>query len=165
MQVSSNFYIDRPPIETRCADVIVQPGALIRIKAPRQMGKTSLMARTLKEAQEQGAATVALSLQLADTKTFEDLDRLLQWLCATISRRLKLPNQIKSNWDDIFGSKYNCTNYFEEHILPVIDRPLVLGFDEVDRVFEHPSIASDFFGLLRAWHEEAKNQHLWQNYD
>lgn len=162
VQVSSAFYIERPPIETRCAEVIVQPGALIRIKAPRQMGKTSLMARTLKEAQEKGAATVALSLQLADTKTFEDLDRLLQWLCATISRRLKLPNQIKNNWDDIFGSKYNCTNYFEEHILPVIDRPLVLGFDEVDRVFEHPSIASDFFGLLRAWHEEAKNQELWQ---
>ena len=126
------------------------------------MGKTSLMARTLRQAQAQNAATVALSLQLADADTFADLDRLLQWLCATISRRLKLPNQIKSNWDDIFGSKYNCTNYFEEHILPVLDRPLVLGFDEVDRVFEHPAIASDFFGLLRAWHEEAKNQDLWQ---
>ena len=162
VQISSTFYIERPPIEARCAEVIQQPGALIRIKAPRQMGKTSLMARILKQAQGQGAATVALSLQLADAKTFSDLDRLLQWLCATISRRLKLPNQIKSNWDDIFGSKYNCTNYFEEHILPVLDRPLVLGFDEVDRVFEYPSIASDFFGLLRAWHEEAKNQDLWQ---
>lgn len=162
VQISSVFYMERPPIEARCTEVIQQPGALIRIKAPRQMGKTSLMARILKQAQDQGAATVALSLQLADTKTFSDLDRLLQWLCATISRRLKLPNLIKSNWDDIFGSKYNCTNYFEEHILPVIDRPLVLGFDEVDRVFEYPSIASDFFGLLRAWHEEAKNQELWQ---
>ncbi|MEM9136491.1 MAG: AAA-like domain-containing protein [Cyanobacteria bacterium P01_F01_bin.42] len=162
VQTSSAFYVERSPIESRCAEVISQPGSLIRIKAPRQMGKTSLMARILKQAQAQGSATVAISLQLADAKTFSDLDRLLQWLCATVSRRLKLPNLIKSNWDEIFGSKYNCTNYFEEHILPVIDRPLVLGFDEVDRVFEHPAIASDFFGLLRAWHEEGKNQDLWQ---
>ncbi|MCM1984863.1 AAA-like domain-containing protein [Lyngbya confervoides] len=162
VQIASAFYTERSPIERRCTEVIVQPGALIRIKAPRQMGKTSLMARTLHYAQQQGCATIALSLQLADSQTFQDLDRLLKWLCATVARRLRLPNHIKNNWDDIFGSKYNCTNYFEEHILPRIDRPLVLGFDEVDRVFEAPHIASDFFGLLRAWHEEAKNQEQWQ---
>jgi hypothetical protein len=37
----------------------------------------------------------------------------------------------------------------------------VLALDEVDRVFTNPEVASDFFGLLRAWHEEAKNQDLW----
>jgi len=162
VNVASAFYIERPPIEARCAETVVQPGSLIRIKAPRQMGKTSLMARILHQASSQGLSTVSLNLQLADGKVFTDLDRLLRWLCASISRRLRLPNRISEVWDDIFGSKYNCTAYFEEHLLPEISGPLTLALDEVDRVFEYPEIASDFFGLLRAWHEEAKNQEIWQ---
>ena len=43
--LNSPFYIERPPTELICFEEILQPGALIRIKAPRQMGKTSLMAR------------------------------------------------------------------------------------------------------------------------
>lgn len=162
VNVASAFYIERPPIEMRCAETVVQPGSLIRIKAPRQMGKTSLMARILHEASSQGLNTVSLNLQLADGKVFTDLDKLLRWLCASVSRRLRLPNRIAETWDDIFGSKYNCTAYFEEYVLPELDGPLTLALDEVDRVFEYPEIASDFFGLLRAWHEEAKNQELWQ---
>ncbi len=162
VNLASAFYIERPPIESRCAETIVQPGALIRIKAPRQMGKTSLMARILHQASSQGLNTVSLNLQLADGQIFTDLDRLLRWLCASVSRKLRLPNRIAETWDDIFGSKYNCTAYFEEYLLPEIDGPLTLALDEVDRVFEYPDIASDFFGLLRAWHEEAKNQAIWQ---
>ena len=162
VNVASAFYIKRPPIETRCAETVVQPGSLIRIKAPRQMGKTSLMARILHQASSQGLNTVSLNLQLADGKVFTDLDQLLRWLCASVSRRLRLPNRLAETWDDIFGSKYNCTAYFEEYLLPAIEGPLTLALDEVDRVFEYPEIASDFFGLLRAWHEEAKNQEIWQ---
>ena len=40
--------------------------------------------------------------------------------------------------------------------------PLVICFDEVDRVFEHATIASDFFGMLRAWHDSNKNDPAWQ---
>jgi serine/threonine protein kinase len=163
VEIASAFYVDRPPIESRCFETILQPGALIRIKAPRQMGKTSLMARILSRASQSGYCAVPLSLQLADAKVFKDLDKFLPWLCASIGRRLGLPNQLKDYWDEIFGSKYNCTTYFEEYLLPQIDRPLALGLDEVDRVFEYPELASDFFGLLRAWHEEAKNREIWKN--
>jgi AAA-like domain/Protein kinase domain/TIR domain len=163
VDLASSFYIERSPIEARCLETILQPGALIRIKAPRQMGKTSLMARTLYRAGEAGYRTVPLSLQLADAKVFTDLDKILRWLCASVGRRLGLPNKVKEYWDEIFGSKYNCTAYFEEYLLPEIQQPLVLGLDEVDRVFEYPEVASDFFGLLRAWHEEAKNRDIWKN--
>jgi hypothetical protein len=39
--------VERPPVEANCYQEIVKPGALIRVKAPRQMGKTSLMQRIL----------------------------------------------------------------------------------------------------------------------
>ena len=163
VNLASAFYIERPPIEARCAQTITQPGALIRVKAPRQMGKTSLMARILHHAAaEQEYHTISLSLQLADAKVFADLDQFLRWLCVSVGRRLRLPKRIDEYWDDIFGSKYNCTAYFEEYLLSEIQSPLALGLDEVDRVFEYPEIASDFFGLLRAWHEEAKNRDVWQ---
>ena len=50
--LKSGLYVKRPPIEADCYAEILQPGALIRIKAPRQMGKTSLMARILHQARE-----------------------------------------------------------------------------------------------------------------
>ncbi len=87
----------------------------------------------------------------------------MRWFCASIARRLKLPNKLKDYWDaEIFGAKDNCTAYFEEYLLPNLSSPLVLGLDEVDMVFEHPNIAADFMGLLRAWHESAKVDDLWK---
>ena len=40
---------------------------------------------------------------------------------------------------------------------------MVLCLDEVDQVFEHPPIATDFFGMLRAWHEDARIKPIWKN--
>jgi AAA-like domain/TIR domain/CHAT domain len=162
VKLASSFYIDRPPIERKCSDEILTPGALIRIKAPRQMGKTSLMARVLQQAGVQGYQTVPLSFQLADGSIFADLKDFLQWFCASVSWKLGLPERLEGNWSRILGAKVNCTNYFEQYILSEIASPLALGLDEVDLVFQHPEIAADFFGLLRAWHEEAKDKDLWK---
>jgi class 3 adenylate cyclase len=164
--LNSKFYINRQPIEQLCYETIVQLGALIRIKAPKLMGKTSLMARIIAEARVQGYKTVTLSFQLADSTVFSDLTRFLQWFCAIVSRKLGLANQIAEYWDDIFGSNYNCTDYFENYLLANIDSPLVLALDEVDLVFNYPEIATDFFGLLRAWYEKSKygddSSNVWQ---
>jgi hypothetical protein len=159
----SRFYVTRPPCEQDCYREIEKPGALIRIKAPRQMGKTSLMARILHEAEKKGHKVVPLSLQIADAKTLTDLDRLLKWLCAVVSRRIKVPAaRLGEYWDEIFGSKDNCTSYFEEVVLPEVGGPLVLALDEVDRLFEYPEIAEEVLGLLRVWHEEAKTSEVWR---
>lgn len=155
VQLESIYYIERPPCETQCYDAVQRPGALVRIKAPRQMGKTSLMARILKYAKEQGCQAIPLSFQLADRATFQNLTSLLRWFCMKVARKLGVPHRLDEYWVDTFGAKDNCTYYFEEYLLPEIDGPLVLGLDEVDCVFQYPIIADDFFGLLRAWYEEA----------
>ncbi|MGK7927216.1 MAG: AAA-like domain-containing protein [Spirulina sp.] len=155
VRLASAFYIEREPDESKCFRAIAQPGALIRLKAPRQMGKTSLMARILYHAREQGYCTVPLSFQHADKTVFHNLNELLRWFCLKISRKLRLPYKIDDYWTDTYGSKDNCTAFFEDCLLMESDTPLVLGLDEVDRIFDYPSIADDFFGLLRAWYEEA----------
>ena len=164
--LDSPFYIERPPIEPLCYETVLQPGALIRIKAPKLMGKTSLMIRILESARNQNLKTVTLSLQLADAEVFTTLNRFLQWFCAVVTRSLGLPNRLNEYWDDVFGSNYNCTDYFENYLLTELDSPIVLALDEVDVVFNYPQIATDFFGMLRAWHQKAKygdkSSRIWQ---
>ena len=164
VELTSCFYIDRPPIESRCYETIAQPGALIRIKAPRQMGKTSLMARILHHAEQQGSRTVALSFQLANRKIFANSDTFLQWFCASIGQELGMLEQLPKCWQlaDLIGSNQCCKAYFEQYLLSESSRPLTLGLDESDRLFESPEIADDFFGLLRALHEEAKRRDIWK---
>ncbi|MGI0487546.1 AAA-like domain-containing protein [Pantanalinema rosaneae CENA516] len=155
VRLDSAFYVERSPYEAQCYREILQPGTLIRIKAPRQMGKTSLMSRILQQAREQGYATVPLSFQHADAGVFANLNQFLQWFCSRVARKLRSPHAVDEYWSDTFGSKDNCTAYFEDCLLSEINTPLVLGLDEVDRIFQYPTIADDFFGLLRAWYEEA----------
>lgn len=161
--LDSAFYVERPPIETDCYETILKPGALIRIKAPRQMGKTSLMTRILSHAHQNNYQSASLNFQSADAEFLNSLDLFLQWFCASITNELNLPDKLSDYWKGVLGSKNKCTNYFQRYLLPAINSPIALGLDEVDEVFKHPIIAADFFGLLRAWHERSKNEVLWKN--
>ncbi|MEH2440411.1 AAA-like domain-containing protein [Nostoc sp.] len=153
--LKSVLYVERPPIELDCYQEILQPGALIRIKAPRQMGKTSLMSRIIECAREQGYQAMSLSLQRADSVLFTNLEQFLRWFCEQVGRRLKRLNQLEAYWSGS-GIKDRCNTYFEECLLEEIDSPLVLGLDEVDLLFSHREVADDFFGLLRSWYESAR---------
>ncbi|NJL60712.1 MAG: hypothetical protein HC903_01375 [Methylacidiphilales bacterium] len=168
ISLESPLYIERPGVESRCYEEITRPGALIRIKAPSQMGKTSLMVRILAHAKQQNQVnTVALSLQRAERSIFNNLDKFLRWFCTSITRKLQLPYRVEDYWSDTFGSKSNCTAYFEDCLLPNINGVLVLALDDIDEVFLHPEIADDFFTLLRSWYEEAaygdSGNPNWQN--
>ncbi len=162
MAVNSPFYVERSSIEAKCYQTIGQPGSLIRLKAAKGSGKSSLMARILDHAAQSGGRTLYVSFQLADTAIFQNLDTFLKWFCNYVTLKLRLPHRLEEHWSDFLGSKLSCSAYFENYLLPQIEKPLVLGLDEVDRLFNYPLIAEDFFGLLRNWHEEGKNLEIWQ---
>ena len=82
--LDSPFYMKRPPTDSDCYEAVRRPDALIRIKTPRQMGKTSLMTRVLDHTEQQGCRTVAVYFQQADSDIFADLDLFLQWFCASV---------------------------------------------------------------------------------
>jgi transcriptional regulator with XRE-family HTH domain len=161
---ADNFiYIERPPTEEKCYKTLSQPGALLRIKAPGLMGKTSLMANLLGKMGHQGYRTVLLNLHYAEATDFSNLENFLKWFCVSVGKNLNLPNRLADYWDDEFSSsKVNCRGYFKDYLLPAAVSPLVLCLDEVERIFPHTDIASGFLGLLRAWHEEAKTNDIWK---
>ncbi|MBD2080630.1 AAA-like domain-containing protein [Leptolyngbya sp. FACHB-17] len=161
VSLNSPFYVKRPPIEDDCYETIEQEGELIRIKAPRQMGKSSLMQRVLNHARQQGHRTVYLNFLSIDSGLLTSLNSFLRWFCAKVSEELELKNRLDDYWDDNIGSKSSCTKYFERYLLKNLSEPLTLGLDEVDQVFQHPEIAQDFFPLLRNWNEDGKIKPQW----
>lgn len=160
--VASDFYLERLPIEARCYDAIGRSGALIRIKSPRQMGKTSLLYRICDRAEKQGYRVVRLNLSKADKSVLSDLDRFLRWFCAGISLELKLSAQPKDVWDSDRGSIVNSTTYVQTQVLEQIQTPFVLALDEVDWLFDRQEVSQGFFSMLRSWHEEAKTIEVWE---
>jgi transcriptional regulator with XRE-family HTH domain len=160
--LGSPFYLERSPFEAQIDREIRKPGALVRIKAPREMGKTSLLLRILEAAKGLGYQTVSLNIEQVDDAILSDLERFLRWLCANVARQLQIEPQLDEYWDEDLGSKISCTAYFQDYLLAEIDTPLVLAFDEVNQIFEHPQMAKDFFPLLRSWYEEAKTLPIWQ---
>lgn len=159
----SPFYI-HPSQEHRCFEEIEKPGALIRIKSPKGMGKSSLMARLLAHADTKGYRTAALNLEEANQKFFEDPDRFMQWFCAAVGKCLGLRIKTEEYWDYIFGANDNSRDYFEKFLLKSDSPPLVLAIDNFDRVFAHGAIETDFCGLLRSWYELARRNELWEQF-
>ena len=95
----SPFYIEREGIEALAFKAAIAPGSLLRIKAPSLMGKTSLLYKVMDYAASHRYATVAIDFGSLDRSMLVDLDKLLRWFCATLSRRLDLPNRLQELWD------------------------------------------------------------------
>jgi hypothetical protein len=162
LSLDSRFYIQRPPLEELVCREVEKPGSVIRIQAPRRMGKSSLLNRLVGHAKAKGYRVVNLDFQQAEENIFSNLDKFLRWFSTNISRKLRLPPKLDNFWDEETGSKVSCTFYFEDYLLEEVDSPILLTLNEVNIVFEHPEIAKDFLPLLRFWHEQAKQVEAFQ---
>lgn len=160
--INSQYYVERPPLETSCYGEINKPGSLIRIKGSQSMGKTSLMMRILAQAETLNYSVVSLNLQQADRQILSDLDKFLRWICANVSRQLNIKSMLDDFWDEDLGSKVSSTTYLQGYILRELEKPLVFALDEVNRIFEYQETAQEFLPLLRFWHEESNNLPIWQ---
>lgn len=160
--LGSPFYLERTFPKEQIDREIRKPGSLVRIKAPREMGKTSLLLRILDSVRDLGYRTISLNLEQVDQSILNDLNQFLRWLCANAARQLQLKPKLDEYWDEELGSKISCTSYFQDYLLESISAPLVLALDEVNQIFEHPPVAKDFLPLLRSWYEEAKTLPIWR---
>lgn len=163
LPVDSPFYLEREGVESLCYGAIAKPGSLTRIKAPKLMGKTSLITRILAQGKAQNYQTVQLDLGGVERSIITDLDKFLRWICLMVGRQCQLDNRLAERWDtEILGSNDNCTAYFEEYLLLEIKSPIVLALDNVDYIFAYTEIVEDFLGMLRSWHEKGKILRQWQ---
>ncbi len=160
--LDSTFYVERPPLEGFAAEEVRQPGGLVRVKGPKQMGKSSLLIRLLAQAEKQGYRTAYIDFHPLNASLLEKPEIFLRWLCVGLSEQLELAPRLEDYWDTAVGSAMGATLYLKQYLLPNDVTPLVLMLNEVDRIFEHRAIAQVFFPLLRSWYEEARRRPLMQ---
>ena len=109
-----SVYIERAMLEKRCYEEVMQPGSLIRIKAPDKMGKTSLMNRIVTYAIGHNYQTVTLSFDwLVNQKVTSDLERFLQSFCIAVGDKLNLPNKLNEYWSNQLSPISNSTSYLK----------------------------------------------------
>ena len=160
---NSPFYIERPPSEDLAYAEIQRPGGFLRIKAPQKMGKTSLVFRLIKTANQNHYQTIHLDLQTVDQDVFSSIDMFLKWFCACSSQALGLSPKLHEFWDVSMGHKVSSELYYQEYLLENKKSPILLVVGAAEKLIEHPKIAQDFFPLLRSWHEKARWNLLWRN--
>ena len=159
--LDSYLYIERLTIEQTCYQEILQPRAFIHIKAPRKMGKTSLIARILDYGSSQNYHTVRLSLHCAETQVFASSERFLRWFCTNVTQQLNLEPRLNDYWDEEMGALINTTFYFQRYLLKEVSNPIVLALDGISQLFKYPKLADTVFALLRSWYEETKDVLVW----
>jgi len=156
--MESIYYIARD--DSKAYDMLKSDYSLIRIKAPRQYGKTSLLSRLLKEAKSQDYQIVSFNFQEFDNEMLENLDELLSYICDIISIESDIEPNVNPKLLSRLTPKMRATKYIES-ILSQIEKPIVLTIDEADRLFEYSDVSDEFFGLIRAWHEKSKDKEIW----
>ncbi|NER08058.1 MAG: hypothetical protein F6K17_38680 [Okeania sp. SIO3C4] len=158
-------YVQRPLIESQFYNSLLFTDFIVRIITPKKMGKTTFINRVLQRfSQEQDYRNVYISLLVADSIHFCELNNFLQWLCANVSSQLGLPAQL-DDWNKstkIFGSKVSCTNYFEKFLLQKLDSPIVLCLDNLELLFLYDNICQNFLRMLRSWNDKYNRNSLWK---
>lgn len=155
VSVNSKFYILRN-IEFKAYQSLESEGEFIRIKAPKQMGKSSFLSRFLDYAsKEYENEIIDINLNQPEQKFFANINDLLGWIYCIICDRLSLAFD-KNKWQesvDTLGANFTWSKFFRKKVLKS-DKNIVLAFDNFDRIFKYPQIAADFCGSLRSLYHE-----------
>jgi hypothetical protein len=89
----------------------------------------------------------------------------LRDLAEFIVRKLRLEvAEVEKSWRGSLGPQDKLTYLMEDYILPASDAPIILALDEVDRLLQTP-FHSDFFALLRSWHNSRALDEQWDKLD
>src|SRR5262249_29782517 len=120
--------------------------------------------RTIDAATKAGKRVAFLDFQLFDRAALANTDRFFRQFCAWLTRKLKLADRVAEYWSMDLGNSQSCTLYVGDYLLQELDGPLVLAMDEVESLFD-TDFRSDFFGMLRSWHNNRAVDPVWKQLD
>jgi serine/threonine protein kinase len=148
--LDSEYYVVRPA-DDEFRNAIRRGDSIVLVKGARQMGKTSLLARGLEQAREDGARVVLTDFQDLNAADLASAEKLFLTLGRFLAEGLDLDTPPKAVWDFDDTANRNFGSYMRREVLGSTDARVVWGLDEVDRLFSC-DFASEVFGLFRAWH-------------
>lgn len=150
--LDSNFYVVRQ-VDGDLAAAIARRDTIVLIKGARQMGKTSLLARAIQQARQQGQRVVLTDLQKLTSEELGSLEGFFRAVAEIIADQLDLPVFPDQVWRPGRSPNTNFERYLRREVLEPQPEPLLWAMDEVDRLFSCP-FGSDVLALFRTWHNE-----------
>ncbi|MCA9944322.1 MAG: AAA-like domain-containing protein, partial [Anaerolineales bacterium] len=139
-------YVKRPSDDELFEHVMM--GELCYVLTPRQMGKSSLVARTVVRLKKEHIGTANIDLQDSgglDEETFylNILDEL--------RRAFELDVAVEEWWDENgrLGTSLRFRRFFTDHLLPQVNNRIVIFIDEIDTMLTMP-FRDNFFAAIRA---------------
>ena len=161
--LDSNFYIVRPT-DRECLSAIDRRDSIVLIKGARQMGKTSLLTRSLQKSREKGAICLRTDFQKLTSSSMKNEEIFFYSLAEMLSDQfpnVALPEDV---WNQNRSAIFNFQRYIEREILGKADKHVVWALDEVDKLFAC-SYGGDVFALFRSWHNDRafEPDGVWKN--
>lgn len=169
VHLSSPFYIERKG-EKRFIEKITAPKALLRIRGPRQYGKTSLLSRVVDHARKEDFEVITLDFQNFSEPTLQHEGNLIWEFCWKIAAKVDKEDNFEDYWDAKLKRKPDrdkkqiAHTFIEREILENLNTSLLVAIDEADRIFPYEKVSDDFFLMLRSWHEGANTNATWEKF-
>jgi hypothetical protein len=152
MPHQSPFYVERESDREAMEAICKTSGVTITVKGPRQMGKSSLLNRVMVAGCGRGMRSAFIDFQMIEGTAIENPDTFYRQFCSILAWEFDLEDRTEDVWSAPLGSVQKTTNYVLRHILKAIpETSILLAMDEVERMFASP-FRSDFFSMLRSWH-------------
>jgi len=164
MRIGNRLYIERAT-DKQALRLIKNEDVTLAILGSRQMGKSSLLVRTIAAARDAGKCVVSLDFQELDSDTKANASLFFEELWNAFWTELQKQPERKSlemKCKPPTGiQEFNTC--MESCVLAHIGSPLVLAIDEAEAVFENQVVSDDFYRMLRGWHNRRAYKPRWEH--
>ncbi|MBV8206195.1 MAG: AAA-like domain-containing protein [Acidobacteria bacterium] len=151
LPVDSPYYIRRGA-DTQFERALGAAESIILVSAPRQTGKTSLVARGLAGLDRDSVVSVTTDFGKLPVQVRSDSNGFLLMLADELAGQVGATSNPELDWSARRPPTVNFDRFLKK-LLQATSRRVIWAIDEADCLFQAP-IGNEFFALLRSFHNE-----------
>src|ERR1051326_72247 len=152
LPLKSAFYVERKS-DRLLHDAVARRESIVLVKGPRQVGKTSLLARAMAQARSAGMTVVTTDLQKMNRAQLASIEGFYRGCAEMIAEQLDLASSSIPTIGLKAGPNIDFERFIRREVLAATDAHLFWAVDEVDRLLTC-DYRSEVFGLFRSWHND-----------